>query len=416
MHYVRVAVVLLAVMACSLMVILVFSSVASAQKRGFALVRGPIGGIASAVLPRAQSTPLPQSGPPACQSTICGSITRYTQTLIVGATEFLYYPNGTCTFEDAGAWSTPNDIQPTKNGTVAGSVIVNTPTSGISGPPPTNPDTGSTCQGGGTYYYAPLYFTWNLHANSTAVMGYGPTASFSSEWNGQYGTFFDETFELTVPVVRPKGEVPTPAGWYGSLSRWLSTLQCCAPPGANGPGGDDDSTFDFTGETVQEVLLQVNSCEAKATVLTGLTASPPNPSTWTVGQIYDAAVTFPSPPPPSGNIWGYDNNGVAPCGVQAYRCLKVTPCSGTVQQQMQIKSPADSGWTTYTTNRLAFSVDGFVLNNILKTGIGSLTVQRNGVNQWTSFLSNKDSCPTPTVNFSPFQLSPALILFLQQCL
>jgi hypothetical protein len=416
MHYARAVVILLAVMACSLTVILAFSSAASAQKRGFALVRGPIGGIPSVVLPRAQSIPLPQSGPPACQSTICGSITRYTQTLIVSATEFSYDNSGNCSFEDPGSWSTPSDIQPTKNGILAGSATVNTPPSGIPGPTPTNPDTGTPCQGGGTYYYAPLYFTWNLHANSTAVIGYGPTASFSSEWNGQFGNFSDQTFELTVPVVRPKVEVPTPAGWYDSLSRWSSTLQCCAPPGANGAGGDDDSTFDFTGEMVQEVLKEADSCAAKATVLTGLTATPPNPATWTVGQIYDAASFPPTITSVAANIWGYDNNGYQPCAVQAYRCLKITPCSTTVQQQMQIKSPADSGWTMYTTNSITASINGLIIDNFLKTGIGPLTARRNGVNQWESYLTNRNSCPTPTVKFSPFKLSPTLILFLQQCL
>jgi hypothetical protein len=235
-------------------------------------------------------------------------------------------------------------------------------------------------------------------------------------WNGKYGTYFAETFELTVPVVRPKFEIPTPAGWSGSLSRWLSTLQCCAPPGANGPGGDNDSTFDFTDEQVREVLVEANNCSAKATVITGLTGLPPDPSTWTVGEIFDSSTFPPTVKTVTENVWGYDNNGAVPCGVQAYRCLKVTPCSLTDEQQMQIKSPADSGWTTYTVNSIDTSVDGFVVNNFLKTGTGSLTVRRNGVKQWRSFLSDKESCPTPTVNFSPITVSPSLLLFLQQCL
>jgi hypothetical protein len=194
--------------------------------------------------------------------------------------------------------------------------------------------------------------------------------------------------------VRPKDEVPTAAGWapppYDSNSQWTSTLQCCAPPGANGAGGDDDSTFSFIGEMVREVLVPVGGCEAQATLLTGETASPPNPGTWTVGQIYDdfqQSIT-----PVAANIWGYDYNGVPACGVEIYRCLKVTPCSQVAQQTMQIQSPADSGWTTYTINSLALSVEGSILDNFRKIGIGSLTAQRNGVTQWRSFLSNINSC------------------------
>jgi hypothetical protein len=175
-------------------------------------------------------------------------------------------------------------------------------------------------------------------------------------------------------------------------------------------------SFDFRDEMVREVLQETNSCAAGATVLTGLTGKPPDPSTWTVGQIFDSESFPPKITSVAANIWGFDNNGFGPCGVQAYRCLKITPCATTVQQQVQIKSPADSGWTTYTVNSISASIDGFIVNNLLKTGVGPLTAQRNGVSQSTGFLSNKYSCPTPTVNYSPFTVSPTLLLFLRQCL
>jgi hypothetical protein len=190
-------------------------------------------------------------------------------------------------------------------------------------------------------------------------------------------------------------------GWNGSSAQWMVTLQCCAPPGANGTaangGGDDDSIFDFRGETVQEVLLTpLNQCDNRSIYVSGLTETPPkSPSTWTVGQIYnDATQTTTNV---YGNVWGYDNNGFPPCAVEIYRCLRVTPCSAIVQQQMQIKSPADSGWTTYVTNELAISVDGFVIgNNEAKTSIGSIRSQRSDSSSpmYTPFSTNRYACPS----------------------
>ncbi len=221
-----------------------FSATAFAQKRGSAFIRGPI---------TASAVPSPAApDPPPCQSTICTSVKRYVKTLIVSATEFFYFPDGTCTFEDAGKWTAPTDIMPQVNGEPAGTVTVNDPP--IPGPPPINPDTGATCTGGGKYMYAPLSFKWTLHKNSTTVPRFGPTATFSSTWNGDLGSFFDETFEISVPVVHPIGER---SSWLGSVvglgvTTWQQTL---VPP-------KDDPSFDFGGDCVKEYVWDIiNGCQ-----------------------------------------------------------------------------------------------------------------------------------------------------------
>ena len=194
------------------------------------------------------STPLPNTAPP-CDATFCDQIDRYTDSAIIEATEYFYYSDGTCQFEDPGQWSSPNDVQPQDNGTPAGTVTfsVNQDT------PPPNPYTGQSCIGGGPYQYARLHFTWNLHKNTTAIPRYGPTATFSSEWTGNLGGFFDETFEISVPVVHPIGER---SNWLGSvaavgITTWQQTL---VPP-------NDDQSFDFGGDCVKEyVWTVINQC------------------------------------------------------------------------------------------------------------------------------------------------------------
>jgi hypothetical protein len=223
----------------ALAAIFAYSSVGFAQTRGFALSRGPI-------------TAMPAEAPP-CQSSICTSVQRYTQTLIVGATEYYYYPDGSCTYEDYGKWTAPTDIAPVYKGMRADTVDVSKPA--IPGPTPKNPYTGATCTGGGTYLYAPLYFTWDLHKNTTAIPRQGPTATFSSTWNGKLGTFIDETFEISVPVVHPIGERSV---WLGAVAglgvtTWQQTL---VPP-------EDDQSFDFGGDCVREYVWDViNACHA----------------------------------------------------------------------------------------------------------------------------------------------------------
>lgn len=225
-----------------------FSATAFAQTRGSALIIEPI--IASAVPSRAMPN-APPDNPPPCESTICKSVQRYAKTRIVSATEFFYYPDGHCTFADPGKWKAPTDIVPQVNGKPAGTVTVNVPPQGIPGPTPINPYTGATCTGGGTYMYAPLYFTWELHKNSTAVPRFGPTATFSSTWKGDFGSFFDETFEISVPVVRPIGEWSTFQSWVlGSVSDWQQTL--VPPDDERGKG------FDFVGDCVKERVWPIH--------------------------------------------------------------------------------------------------------------------------------------------------------------
>ena len=355
-----------------------FSATAFAQTRGSALIRGPI---ASAVLSRAAPNP------PPCHSTICTSVQRYAKTLIVSATEFFFFSDGTCTFADPGKWTAPTDIMPVVNGNPAGTVTVNAPA--IPGPAPINPDTGAPCTGGGTYMYAPLYFTWTLHQNSTAVPGFGPTATFSSTWNGDFGSFFAETFEISVPVVRPKGEIGSVLNWEDSRANWEQTL---IPP-------DDDPSFSFTGEQVKEVLLSSNpvtgdkssnSCAARApNALDGTPNGQAAQTPWRVDQ---------------DNKWGNDTVGFGPCAVEAYRCAGANsvpfPCGYVVPQQMYIKSPADSGFTyVYSNNVLGGGVDVSVpIGPLFKQFFGIVSSQRatglfgGQVRDLRGFPSSKNDC------------------------
>jgi hypothetical protein len=99
--------------------------------------------------------------------------------------------------------------------------------------------------------YAPLYFDWTLHKNLTAILGYGPTATFNSEWDTNDGVYMvPYSFQITLPVVRPIGETISWQGFTGFIGnglvgQWLQTLK---PP-------TNDPSFDFTGETVQESFL-----------------------------------------------------------------------------------------------------------------------------------------------------------------
>jgi hypothetical protein len=194
------------------------------------------------------SPPLANTAPP-CNATVCDQIKRYTDTAIIEATEYFYYPDGTCQFEDAGKWSSPNDIKPLDNGTPAGTVTFSVKQD----TPPPNPYTGATCIGGGPYQYAQLHFTWNLRKNTTAIPRYGPTATFSSEWTGDLGSFIDETFEISVPVVHPIGES---SNWLGSvaatgITTWQQTLVAAS----------GDQPFDFDADCVKEyVWTVINQC------------------------------------------------------------------------------------------------------------------------------------------------------------
>ena len=327
--------------------------------------------------------------PPYCNATDCDEIVRYTDTAIVEETEYYYYPDGTCQFNDAGQWSSPNDIQPQDNGAPAGVVTfsVNEDT------PPPNPYTGQTCVGGGPYQYARLHFTWKLHKNLTAApRGYGPTAAFSSKWTGKL-TNDNHTFNITVPVVRPTAETTKFGGWgappYQTLGKWMQTLLCCDS------GNNGDPNFDFSGEQVREVYVRSsNTCSARA----GLTKAKPlnsasgQEATWTVQK---------------GNVWGPDYVGFDDrCAMQYYRCFGATPCGITLEQEMDIKSPADLAWAAYTkpNNTLYDGIDGGVLvltNRLLNNqtyvniGLGNVYSQRgpNGAMQSRYWVSHPSDCP-----------------------
>jgi hypothetical protein len=277
----------------------------------------------------AASPPLVNTAPP-CTATVCDQIKRYTDTEIIEATEYYYYPDGTCQFLDPGMWSSPNNIQPVDNGTPAGTVTFSVQQD----TPPPNPYTGATCIGGGPYQYAVLHFTWNLHKNKTAVLGYGPTATFSSNWTGDFGSFFAETFQITVPVVRPIGETISFMGFTGIIGnglvgQWLQTLK---PP-------TTDPSFDFTGETVQESFMSSR----------GNCLSPPAAQVPLAGTTRPPS-TFPVKNGPPGQ-WvdgvGFGDEADAACAVLYNYCYMPAGCFFSKLQETAIKSDADSGFTKY---------------------------------------------------------------------
>jgi hypothetical protein len=362
--------------AVALMAAMVFSLTALGKtgtaKTSFHVIKKPTGGI-------------PLDGAPPCSATVCDQIKRYTDTSIIEATEYLSSPDGTCQFEDAGLWSSPTDIKPVdNNGTPAGTVTFSVEPD----TPPPNQITGATCIGGGPYQYAQLHFTWNLHKNTTAIIflnkGYGPTATFSSKWTGALGSFFAETFQITVPVVRPKGEMSTFVNWFDSRGNWMPTL---IPP-------DEDPDFDFTGEMIQEVTDKKSTCYGRGIGSMGSTGVVRNDysvdSSWHIVN----KVMFNQ----------NDLVGWSPCGVEYYRCVKAAlpACGYTGTQQMQIKSQADSGYTTYTTNNISATIEGWIVPFApYKFGIGTVTSQRSNPAapqppKSKFFTSNENSCPTVT--------------------
>jgi hypothetical protein len=296
-------------------------------------MRGPVGVSTGPI--RATANP-----PPPCGGCLYGTIPRYTKYLLAAGVEFLYDDSGNCQYQDPGSWSAPASILPLTNplgaSIMPGTVDVTSPA--VQGPIPINPDTGKECLGGGTYMYGPLYFTWTLHTNDTAAYGYGPFALFTSTWAGTFGKMDTETFQVTVPVVRPIGETTDWAGWAngvglpasfpspnggqlnGTQGQWMQTLT--APP--------NDSSFDFSNEWVQETFVGGrNTCPRLPTVAPhGLKGS------WLVF---------------SGNIWGPDSIGtegtvLGYCSIMYSYCYGPHPCGFIQYAQMGILSPADTGY------------------------------------------------------------------------
>lgn len=266
------------------------------------------------------------------------SIPRYKNTGLVGITEYqLNYP--TCTFISAGHWTPGSNVLPMDNGTPAGTVDVSQ--AAFTGPTPPG------CDGsGGPYKYGPIYFNWTLHKNLTAVPNQGPIATFNSNWytdDGQYNTPY--SFQVTVPVVRPKGETNRFESWNEAKGRWRVTL---VPP-------DNDPSFDFTGETVRETYLSdQDSC-------LGSGASVAN-----TGSVKNG---------PPGNFG--DSVGYNACIVEWARALKKTPCGYHITQRMEISAPSDGGtFAQYSMNDLYARIEGYVINYPGQLGIGQVSSRR----------------------------------------
>jgi hypothetical protein len=253
-----------------------------------------------AVVPVASTLADPLAGAPPCTATFCKSIVRYQNKGLIAVTEYnTAYP---CKYIDHGTWTPGTGIQPTDKGTPAGTVDVSQPA--FKGPTPPG-----CADSGGPYYYKPIYFKWTLRKNLTAVSHYGPTAAFSSNWktkDGQYDIPY--SFQITVPVVRPKGEKTQWAGWNnkfllgvsGTVGEWIQTLE---PP-------DDDKSFDFSGETVRERFI-------------GGSGSCPIPPVPRAGQTSKGS----SWPVESGNKWGPDGVGFGDeadslCAIVYAQCIK----------------------------------------------------------------------------------------------
>jgi hypothetical protein len=237
-------------------------------------------------------------------------------------------------------WSSPNDIQPLTAGTVTFSVNQDTP--------PPNPYTGQTCIGGGPYQYARLHFTWNLHKNLTVVRGYGPTASFSSEWTGNLGGFIDETFEISVPVVHPIGETSNFIGLFGSsVSKWRQTLKCCDA------GNNGSTQFDFVGDCVKERIYSVPIPLSIPTNFGSTTISTPCPGSQT-GPGPNSQFTIESMSQYTDFI-GFIDAGTGPFP---------KACIDFSFQSMYFKSQAESTFssTPYSSNQLKIAETSDQLN------------------------------------------------------
>jgi hypothetical protein len=345
MHCLRAAVALMAAMMFSL-------SAAGQTSRAIAVYTGPAGGMA----PTIQVQPL---APAAYATTIkrYGDPNKGDLKIILGVLEYDIFK---CTLIDSGTWTDPNPVQAKdKNGTLLtlGTVdFTHTFKATLKG------TVGGRCDGVVLDGFRAIKFIWTLHSNFTMIPKSGPTAVFNSSWSSKdHCCDVTITFSISVPVVRPKGEITTFTGWSsahgvgrGTYGRWLMTLQCCDA------GNNGDPDFDFNGEMIKEKFVKVtNTCADRAPgVLGGEDVTPSGPeTTWNVGKL---KINSEQEVPAGKNVWGYDYLGFLACNVFAYRCARVTepPCGITIDQGITIKSPADPVFTDP------------LYNNVIGEGIG----------------------------------------------
>ena len=258
-------------------------------------------------------------------SSVWAQVPRYKKTLV--ATQVAVYQNS-CAFYSAGTITFP--MQPTYGKATTETVACTVPP-------------GQACAGRSYGTCAGIYYERTEHNNKSArsPSPEGPVDIFTYKWDVPPYISESHSPDIAVAVVRPIGETNEWQGWVAGSGegKWLPKLM---PPG-------DDPSFDFAGEKVKEVhLIRSTTCTPRTGGTMGTPGQPGSvrPTTearWTV--VDDNKFNEP------------DGVGWQPCAVQFYRCTKAVPCTYTVKQSMQIKSPADADFTEYTIN-------------ILKGGIG----------------------------------------------
>ena len=277
------------------------------------------------------------------------SIPRYKKTLMAQHTEYNLPP--VCTNFDPGSWAVTTKP---KSGKVTTATI-----------------TGHLANGdcpGKTFTFVAIYYEWTEHNNKSN------TDTFSATWTSKDYTY-PLTVDLTVPIVRPTGETTAFTGWAETRGLWEQTLK---PP-------SNDPDFDFTGETVKET-----SVGARDTCYDGqfpFGQASLTPHMWTV---HDKVIWGPD-----GVGWGANQGSGGGCAIEYYRCVKKTPCGFTLQQQMQISSPADKGaFVDFgPVNTLSSNIEGITLP-FNKSGLGNITSQRaSGAPQSQFWLTGPLNCP-----------------------
>lgn len=260
-------------------------------------------------------------------------------------------------------------------------------------------ETGTAAPGqpcaGDTFTFNDIYYTWTALNNHTTTPGQGPTDIFNATWSTPDGEFNDPfVFNVVTTPVRPKGEMSTFVNWHDSRGNWMPTL---IPP-------DKYPDFDFTGELIKEVTNKKSTCFGRGIGSMGSTGNVrldySVDSSWTIVN----KVMFNQ----------NDIVGWSPCGVEYYRCVKAAlpACGYTGTQDMQIKSPADSGYTTYTTNNLSATIDGWIVPFApYKFGIGYVTSQRSNPAapqppQSKFFPTSENNCPTVTTTTTTAAVLP----------